>query len=338
MKKNTFISRVASRLALVAFALCCGFSLAACDDDDDDSKGGSGEGGEEVVSEDLAAPASTANAAQFIISDATSPYSAIYLSESGEYFIVAADADYAPAVNNPKKAAADEGDDEEDGDDEEYDDYADDSDDGFTDFKEVVKTGTYTKSGNVYTLNGFGTITAKDDEITINTNDGSSITVAAESHEASAEATKDVTLCRKWELTKVTFECFSYGTQKVSLSASTEAEAMRLAAEWAKTNDPDYDPDEYNADDNGDTMPKAYTFSKFGLSQVVFATLADGSITQTSWERLNTTVDLGFKLNGSPVYYELSGGKLLFKLDSLEHSEEANPANQKVVTYEYSPA
>lgn len=175
-------------LGLVLLSMTA-FFVASCGDDSSDDNGSGGGSG------NLTPPKYESSSALYNITDAKSVYQSVEFTASGNYVVTMKHAPKAPhriaAMNQfrfgfiPQHA-------------------------GMT--RNVVDDdiiyGTYTKNGDTYELEGFGTIVVNGGgssavSLDITTTNGTKVTVGAQQQQQYSSSTKTNMLCRTWKMGKV---------------------------------------------------------------------------------------------------------------------------------------
>lgn len=129
--------------------------------------------------------------------------------------------------------------------------------------------GTYTKNGDTYVLDGFGTITVKGGannavSLDITTTDGTQITVGAQPQAQYSSSTKTNMLCRTWIFSKIRVSGSYQGTSFDRTFNTYE----------------EYDK-EMRGGDGGSVYPQQVIFTKSG-TYVVFYT--NGMLAVSTWK------------------------------------------------------
>ena len=166
------------------------FAVSSCGSDSDNDNGGGGGGGS------LNPPKYESSAALYNVTDANSDYSSIEFTASGNYIITKRIAAKAP--NRIAKVESK-------------------FHFGFmshnvgvtrsTSYDNIIY-GTYTKNGDTYTLEGFGTIVVNGGgsnavSLDITTTGGSKVTVGAQQEKQYSSSSKTDMLCRTWNMGKI---------------------------------------------------------------------------------------------------------------------------------------
>lgn len=168
------MKKLFSYLAMCMF-LVGGMALTACSSDDDGNGGNNG---------DIVTPAHAADAMRLTITDQSSAYSSIEFTESGFYLIT-------PNAAAPAK--------------------------GISLLRAATPTrasgtnyiyGKYTKSGDTYTLEGFGTVkvVVKNGVVTslqVQPNGQQPVTLTARLNEKKTASELTLKICRTWKVTKI---------------------------------------------------------------------------------------------------------------------------------------
>lgn len=289
--------REAKVLAIMFATLAC-LTTASCSSD-----------GEEESN--LETPKYDSEAAKFTITDASSSYKSIELTESGNYIIVKNTAGVSSAkqslatkrmvariFRNPQRASATRG------------------------SVSGILYGTYTKTGEgEYNLNGIGTlkITYEDDtacSLQITDTSGNTETIQGNRESISYDSDFTRNICRTWQIDGYRFYAKYNGITMFDLSASTLNGLVDKMKEWAKANDEEYDEDDYDSPFDEDEEPYQIVFTKSGTYMVYYK---DTSIAVARWSWLSETegqiqFDWGYEWttdDEGEAWLKLSGGKLL---------------------------
>ncbi len=292
------------------FAALAACTMTACSSDDDDDDGGDGIG-------NFATPKYEEYAAKYIVNDDNSDYHSIELTASGNYIINYNDNDpmpgLAPKAETAKtvKVAGHEmalpgmlakttatgtrG----------------------TRIYSEIAYGTYTKTGDdSYTLNGFGTVTVTRDAqgratgLTITRNGGTPEAVQVTQKSANAGSAKTNALCRTWDLKGYRTIQKINGKTFMDITASTYMDLMKKMEEWAKKNDPEYDPSDWDFDEVTDDADDAeqVIFTKSGTYMVLYK---DNELAISTWKWQNETAGiLRYSWDVDDFYNEDAAGEL----------------------------
>lgn len=184
MKKE--VIKVLSLLFMAIMAV----GVASCGSDSEDDNGGGGNSG------NLDTPKYESASALFNISDADSKYESVEFTASGNYIITTRNTSKAPhriaaaRQFGPKFLPSVAGVTRSSG-----------------TYGNIIY-GTYTKNGDTYVLDGFGTIVVNGGgsnaiSLDITTNGGSKVTVGAQQEQQYTASSKTNMLCRTWKFDKI---------------------------------------------------------------------------------------------------------------------------------------
>ncbi len=274
-------------------------------------------------------PKFVADAAKYVIDNAQAEYASIELTESGNYIITPNQMSnarrYASAEekktnklsllknsiwNNPDEVPATR-----------YEVYS------------HILYGKYTKtSENVYTLDGYGTLTIKKDD------SGSSFSIVLTpfgmdskeytAHQMNADLNSGMSdkLCRTW-----IFESFKYyvklnGKTMLELSANSIEELLKKMKAWAEKNDPEFDPSDWEDALEGfqhGAQPDNMIFTKTG-TYVVFYSTEELAVSTWKWKNEKKGI-LHYCWNPAWIDDPYEGGdvKIEFKNNKLHVTEFA---------------
>ena len=174
-------------LGLVLFGMMTAFAVVSCGSDSDDDNGGGG---------NFDTPKYESSAALYNVTDVNSDYSSIEFTASCNYIITKRITAKAPnriaKVENKfhfgfisQNAGVTRS----------------------TTFDNIIY-GTYTKNGDTYTLEGFGTIVVNGGggsaiSLDITTNGGTKVTIGAQQEKQYSSSSKTDMLCRTWNMGKI---------------------------------------------------------------------------------------------------------------------------------------
>ncbi len=292
------------------FAALAACTMTACSSDDDDDEGGSGAG-------NFTTPKYEDCAAKYVVNDDNSDYQSIELTASGNYIISYNETDNGP-VAAPKagtaktvkiaghevklpgmltKAGM--------------------SDFATTRIYSEIAYGTYTKTGDdSYTLNGFGTVTVTRDaqghptSLTITRNGGTPEAVHVTQQNADLNSAMSNSLCRTWRITGYRTIQKINGETFMDLTDDTFIGLMKKMEDWAKKNDPEYAPSDwdYSEIEEDETFVEQVIFTKSGTYMVLY----EGNrlaISTWKWENEKTGL-LRYSWNPDNFYDEDESGEV----------------------------
>lgn len=298
-------------IGMVLTAILLSVSFAACGGDDDEENGGSIESAKYA-----------SDAAKFNITDGSSNYSSIELTEGGNYIIIMNDRLWSPNTRATGKQS-----------------FA-------RMFMSQVKNitrgsesgilyGTYTKSGDgEYYLEDFGTLKIVSEDGTavsleVTPIGGTTQTISGNRESTASDSQLTRNLCRTWQFAKYTYYYKLNGKTIMEVSGATIPELAAQAKAWAKAHDPEYDESDYE-DELGwddDYYPESVVFTRSGTYMVYYT---DSSVAVVGWKWLSESegllqYDWGYDFEEEDTgvaYVSFSGSKLILTEKSVETDED----------------
>ena len=248
-------------LGLVLFGMLTAFAVVSCNSDDDNGGGG-----------DLSTPKYESSSALYNVTDANSDYQSIEFTASGNYIIIK-----KVALRAPRRIAAMKK--FQTGFMSQYVGMTRSTIDG------NIIYGTYTKNGDTYVLEGFGTIVVKGGgssaiSLDITTTGGTKVTVGAQQQQQYSSSSMTNSLCRTWNLGKIkmletlngkTIFDQTFNSYADFVKALLKAEGLNPGDEWYEI--------QYKA--LVEEEPKQVIFTKSGTYMVFYAS---GTLAVSTWK------------------------------------------------------
>ena len=254
-------------LRLLGFVLLSmtAFCVASCGDDSSDDNGGGGGGS-------LTPPKYESSSALYNITDANSNYKSVEFTASGNYVIT-----MKSGVKAPQRIAALK----------KFQFGFIPQHAGMT--RNVVDDdiiyGTYSKNGDTYVLEGFGTIVVNGGgsgavSLDITKNNGTKVTVGAQIQQQYKSSTKTDMLCRTWNLGKIKWVQTVNGQTVVDKTFNSYADLVKtlLEAEGLNPGDEWYE-EAYK--ELVEEEPKQVIFTKSGTYVVFYS---NGTLAVSTWK------------------------------------------------------
>ena len=264
--------KILKMLSLMALGLLTSLSFQSCSSDDDDDQPG-----DEIVTT-LSTPKYEGASALYNVTDTSSGYESIEFTASGNYVITK-----APFYGAPRRMVA-----------------ANNMSFGFFPKAQTVTRsssynniiyGTYTKKGDTYVLEGFGTITVVGGgsnavTLEITTNDGESVSVGAQKEQQYSSSNMTNNLCRTWKMGRVRVLMQMLGQTIMDKTYNSYAEFVR---ESLKMEGLSGDELEKEVKKELEDAPEQVIFTKSGTYIVFYA---NGELAVSTWKWQNEATGL----------------------------------------------
>lgn len=265
------MKKLEASLLLAMMLLLGGITFVSCSSDDDDNGG------------DVDSPAYSEYAAKYQIQTGNADYSSVEFTESGNYVITkryyysssallhklnqklspnSRLAGFIPKANAQTRGS-----------------------------ESPILFGTYTIDSNGdYVLAGFGKVRVTKDgsgnsySLEFIINGGGTVTYTATQLNQNLNSDQSNRLCRTWDISAMQIVAKLNGQTLMDIYADSYEDLYKQAEEWAKKNDEDYDPSDWEYEEEYE--PVQVIFTKTGTYMVVYS---DQSLAVSTWKWTNSS-------------------------------------------------